>query len=455
MIATAHPLKFKETVVEGVPKQELSLFDSTCIIVGIIIGAGIYETAPIVAKCLGSGPGLMLVWLAGGLLALTGALCYAELATAYPREGGDYVYLTRAYGRWPGYMFGWSQLAIVRPGDIALMAFIFARYAQTLYAPFEHSGLFYAASAIVVLTVINILGVKAGKWTQNLLTVTKILGLVAISVVGLMAPPAAPLPPASGGFTWEGLQLAFILVFFTFGGWNEMAYVAAEIKRPRQNIVRALVAGDRSGHRPLSADQWRFPLRLGLSGLSSSPAVAVEMMGKVFPQAAGRVIAILICISALGAVNGLVFTGARISYALGADHKSFRPLGRWSPRLGTPVWALVVQGALSLAIVLTAGSFLDTILYTAPVVWLFFLATAVSVFVLRHKEPGILRPYKVLAYPLVPLIFSACCIFMLFSSSSYALLKKPIGLLFLLAVILVGVIVYWFSAGWEPRRSES
>ena len=209
--------------MEGVPKQELSLFDSTCIIVGIIIGAGIYETAPIVAKSLGSGPGLMLVWLAGGLLALTGALCYAELATAYPREGGDYIYLTRAYGRWPGYMFGWSQLAIVRPGDIALMAFIFARYAQTLYAPFAHSGLFYAVTAIVVLTVINILGVKAGKWTQNLLTVTKILGLVAISVVGLTAPLAAPQPLASEGFSWEGLQLAFILVFFTFGGWNEMA----------------------------------------------------------------------------------------------------------------------------------------------------------------------------------------------------------------------------------------
>jgi amino acid transporter len=448
-------LKFKETEVEGVPKQELSLFDSTCIIVGIIIGAGIYETAPIVAKCLGSGPGLMLVWLAGGLLALTGALCYAELATAYPREGGDYVYLTRAYGRWPGYMFGWSQLVIVRPGDIALMAFIFARYAQTLYAPFGHSGLIYAASAIVLLTVINILGVKAGKWTQNLLTVIKILGLVAISVVGLTAPPAAPLSPVSEGSTWDGLQLAFILMFFTFGGWNEMAYVAAEIRRPRQNIVRALVAGTVAVTALYLLINGAFLSALGLAGLSASQAVAVEMMAKVFPQAAGRVIAILICISALGAVNGLVFTGARISYALGADHKSFRPLGRWSRRLGTPVWALVVQGALSLAIVLTAGSFLDTILYTAPVVWLFFLGTALSVFVLRRKEPGIVRPYKVLAYPLVPLIFSACCIFMLFSSSSYALLKKPKGLLFLLAVLLVGVIVYWFSDGRERRRSES
>jgi APA family basic amino acid/polyamine antiporter len=445
----------QEAVVEGAPKKELSLFDSTCIIVGIIIGAGIYETAPIVAKCLGSGLGVMLTWLAGGFLALTGALCYGELATTYPREGGDYIYLTRAYGRWSGYMFGWSQLAIVRPGDIALMAFIFARYAQSLYAPFGNSGLFYAAAAIVVLTVINILGVKAGKWTQNLLTLTKIVGLVAISVAGLTVPTQPPQPPETGAFSWEGLQLAFILVLFTFGGWNEMAYVAAEIKRPQQNIVRGLVIGTVAVTVLYLLINGAFLSALGLGGLSHSQAVAVEMMGRVFPQTAGRVIAVLICISALGAVNGLVFTGARISYALGADHKSFRPLGRWSGRFGTPVWALVVQGVISLAIVVVAGSFIDTILYTAPVVWLFFLATALSVFFLRHKEPHIPRPYKIMAYPLFPLVFSTCSLFMLFSSASYALTKKPLGLLFLFAILFVGVMVYWFSNKLDRGKDQA
>jgi APA family basic amino acid/polyamine antiporter len=431
--------------VEGVPQKELSLFDSTCIIMGIIIGAGIYETAPTVAACLGSGPGLLAVWLAGGLLALAGALCYAELATAYPREGGDYVYLTRAYGRGAGYMFGWSQLAIVRPGDIALMSFIFARYAQSLYAPFADCALFYAAAAIMVLTLINILGVNAGKWTQNLLTVVKILGLVAISVIGLLAPPPAPLPAAPEAFSWGGLQLAFILVLYTFGGWNEMAYVAAEIKRPQLNIVRALVIGTVAVTALYLLINGAFLSALGLAGMSTSKAVAVDMMGKVLPGAAGRVIALLICISALGAVNGLIFTGARISYALGADHQSFRPLGRWSRGLGTPVWALVVQGGLSLAIVLVAGSFIDTILYTASVVWAFFLATALSVFVLRHKESHIPRPYQVTAYPLVPLVFAACCLFMLYSSASYALTNQPLSLLILLGVLLFGAIIYWLT----------
>ena len=443
--------------MEGAPQKELSLFDSTCIIVGIIIGAGIYETAPLVAKCLGSGMGVMLIWLAGGVLALIGALCYAELATTYPREGGDYIYLTRAYGRWPGYMFGWTQLAVVRPGDIALMAFIFARYAQTLYAPFTDSGLSYAAAVIVVLTVINILGVKAGKWTQNFLTVAKFLGLVAISVIGFTAPspPQTGTLPAVESFTWEGLQLALILVLFTFGGWNEMAYVAAEIKRPQQNIVRALVTGTVAVTALYVLVNGAFLSALGMAGMSNSQAVAVEAVGRTFPQIAGRVIAILICISALGAINGLIFTGARISYALGVDHRSFRPLGKWSQVLGTPVWALVVQGTLSLAIVLVAGSFIDTILYTAPLVWLFFLATAFSVIVLRRREPDVPRPYKVMAYPLSPLVFAAFCVFMLFSSTAYAIGRKPLGLLFLVGILLLGVMVYWLSDRPDIKKRSS
>ena len=443
--------------MEGAPQKELSLFDSTCIIVGIIIGAGIYETAPLVAKCLGSGMGVMLIWLAGGVLALIGALCYAELATTYPREGGDYIYLTRAYGRWPGYMFGWTQLAVVRPGDIALMAFIFARYAQTLYAPFTDSGLSYAAAVIVVLTVINILGVKAGKWTQNFLTVAKFLGLVAISVIGFTAPspPQTGTLPAVESFTWEGLQLALILVLFTFGGWNEMAYVAAEIKRPQQNIVRALVTGTVAVTALYVLVNGAFLSALGMAGMSNSQAVAVEAVGRTFPQIAGRVIAILICISALGAINGLIFTGARISYALGVDHRSFRPLGKWSQVLGTPVWALVVQGTLSLAIVLVAGSFIDTILYTAPLVWLFFLATAFSVIVLRRREPDMPRPYKVMAYPLSPLVFAAFCVFMLFSSTAYAIGRKPLGLLFLVGILLLGVMVYWLSDRPDIKKRSS
>ncbi|HBH61713.1 MAG TPA: amino acid permease [Nitrospiraceae bacterium] len=431
-------------MTSGAPEKKLSLFDSTCIIVGIIIGAGIYETGPVVASSMGSGAGVISIWLAGGLLALSGALCYAELATAYPREGGDYVYLNRAYGGPAGYIFGWSQLAIIRPGDIALMAFVFGRYAGTLYAPTENIRVIYAVSAVVILTAINVLGVSSGKWTQNILTVIKTLGLLAIVAAGMRAPGGVNAA-GSASLTMGGLELALILVLFTYGGWNEMAYVAAEIKRPQRNIVRALVTGTVAVTALYVLVNITFLHTLGYAKTAASQAVAVETVSAVFPDIAGRAISILICVSALGAVNGLIFTGARISYALGAEHNAFRGLGRWSPRLGTPVSALIAQGCLSLVIVLFAGSFIDTILYTAPVVWLFFLATGMSVFVLRQKEPGTQRSYKITGYPVTAIIFCGCSVFMLYSSVSYALRNKPVGLLVMTGVLLVGVLVYRFT----------
>jgi amino acid transporter len=292
---------------DSVPAKALTLFDSTCLIVGIIVGAGIYQTAPDVARGAGSAWGVLAIWLCGGVLSLCGALGYAELATAYPREGGDYVYLGRAYGRWAGFLFGWAQLAVVRPGDIAVMAFVFGTYARSLLGGNE---LLYAAGAVAALTVINVLGVREGKWTQNLLTVVKLLGLLAIVVgafIGTPAPaarePAPPLPAS----------LALILVLFTFGGWNEMAYVAAEVKDPRRNIVRALVIGTAAVTVLYLLVNAAFLHHLGYAGLTQSRAVA-----GVF---GGRLISALICVSALGALNGLIFAGARISYAMGAEHR--------------------------------------------------------------------------------------------------------------------------------------
>ncbi|MEA3364634.1 MAG: amino acid permease [Candidatus Hydrogenedentes bacterium] len=420
----------------------MSLFDSTCIIVGIIVGAGIFETAPTVAGAMGAAGGILGIWLVGGLMALAGALCYAELATAYPHQGGDYVYLNRAYGSWAGYLFGWSQLAIIRPGDIALMAFIFARYAQTLYAPFPGTGVFYAILAVVGLTTINILGVQEGKWTQNLLTVAKAAGLLLIVAAGLLGRGTQDAGGEAGTMTLGGVPLALILVMFTFGGWNEMAYVSAEVKRPEKNIARALVLGTAAVTLLYLGVNGAYLSVLGAKGMASSSAVAVDTVAPVLADIAARAVSVLICISALGAVNGLVFTGARISYAMGVDHPVFSRMGRWSERFGTPVWALVVQGILSIAIIVLAGSFIDTILYTAPVVWLFFLATGISVFVLRRFEPETPRPFKVIGFPVTPVLFCACAAFMLYSCVTYAYTQKPVGLLLLSSVVIAGVVLY-------------
>ena len=425
------------------PKRELSLFDSTCIIVGIIIGAGIYQMAPDIAKGAGSWWGVLAIWTVGGLLSLCGALGYAELATAYPKEGGDYVYLSKAYGRWAGFLFGWAQLTVVRPGDIAVMAFAFATYGRAIYDPLaahpQISQRIFAGVPVLALTLINIAGVKQGKWTQNLLTTVKALGLLAIVVVAVAGPRGTRTTPEFGPLP---TSLALIFVLFVYGGWNEMAYVAAEVKHPRKNIVRALVAGTVAVMVLYLLVNGAFLYTLGYEGLASSSAVASDSISTVFPTVGSRLISALVCISALGAVNGLIFTGARISYALGAEHRTFRALGNWHERRGTPVPALAAQGLIALGLILIFGGYVDAILYTAAAVYTFYLATSLSVIVLRFKEPDVERPYRVLGYPVTPLIFSAVCAFLIYSSINYALAFKRISLIVLVAALAIGMLIY-------------
>jgi amino acid transporter len=440
------------------PQRQLSLFDSTCLILGIIVGAGIYEVAPMVAAGTASPGMFLLIWVVGGLLSLFGALGYAELATALPEEGGDYVYLSRAYGRWAGFLFGWTQLVVVRPGDIAGMAFIFATYARALYDPFQGwvvpydrlpwsvfaeatvplGQLVYAVGAVAVLTAVHAAGVREGKWTQNLLTVTKIFGLLLVVGVALFVPGQPADSLAKPG---APLSLALILVLFTFGGWNEMAYVAAEVKDPNRNIVRALVLGTASVTLLYLLVNGAYLWGLGTAGIADSKAVATDLVSGVMPRFGARAISVLVCISALGATSGLIFTGARISYALGSDHGVFRGLGRWNGRTGTPLVALIVQGLIAAGLIVALGSFVNAILYTAAAVYSFYLATSVAVFVLRYKEPDRPRPYRVTGYPVTTLIFCAVCAFLIYGAVVY----KPVIAAATVAILAAGLPIYWLG----------
>lgn len=431
------------------PTPQLSLFDAVCLIVGIIIGVGIYQMSPTVATGVGGPWALLGLWLLGGLLSLCGALCYAELASAWPREGGDYVYLSRAYGRWAGFLFGWAQLAVVRPGDIAVMAFAFATYAAACFGAPRLPGILsaeqaLAAAAVVGLTVLNVLGVREGKWTQNLLATVKALGLVLIVAAALAAPVRPQPASAPESIPWS---LALIFVLFTYGGWNEMAYVAAEVKQPQRNIVRALVLGLGAVTALYVLVNAAFVHALGFEGLRASEAVGVDAVRGVFPETGARLVSALIGVSALGAVNGLIFTGARISYALGAEHRLFGWLGRWHPRRGTPAAALLAQGALALALVLALGSFVGAVLYTASAVYAFYLGTSLAVIVLRRKEPHAPRPVRVPGYPWTPLVFAAVCAGLIWSTAVY----KPRMALLTGAVLALGGVL-WV---WSRRRDAA
>jgi len=420
----------------GAPKRVLTLFDTTNLIVGIIVGAGIFVAAPSVARGVGSGAGVLALWFLGGLLSFCGAVGYAELATTYPEQGGDYVYLTRAYGRQAGFLFGWLQTLVVRPGDIAVMAFVFATYAENLVGPRWIGKPGLAAAAVAVLTAVNVAGVRSGVRTQNVLTVAKVVGVSLVIVVAALATgagaasvetpsPEAPLP----------LAIALVLVLFSFGGWNETAFVAAEVREPQRNIVRAMVLGMAVVTVIYIAVNASFLHVLGFSGLASSEAVAAETVATVFPEAAGSLVSALICLCALGAVNGLVFAGARIAYAVGRDHRLFGALGRWSERTGTPVRALVVQGSLAMVLVLSLGSFIDTVMYTAAAVYLFYLATSVAVIVLRFKERSTPRFYKATGFPVTTVVFCLVCILLIVASVQYRpWIAVAAGLLILLGI---------------------
>ena len=408
--ATPHPA----------PRRQLTLFDSTCIIVGIIIGAGFYQTTPQVARSVGGMVPLLAVWLIGGAVALIGALCYAELTAAYPHDGGEYVFLTRAFGRRAGFLFAWGGFWVVRPGNIGAMAYVFARYAQQLLPlPLgRHAPAAYAVGAVVALTAINVLGVRSGKWTQNLLTATKVLGLLAVFVVGLLFAPASrvatPTPVPSGSLA--GFYLAMILVLFTYGGWNEISYVAAEVRDPSRNLVRALALGTGAVVVIYLLGNFAFVRAVGYEGFAASKAVAADVLRLRFGARAAAAISALVCVSSLGALNGMILTGARIYYAVGADHRAVIGFG------------------------LRDEGFERMVVYTAPLFWLFFLLAGASLFALRAVEPHTPRPYRVAGYPLTPALFCLSSAFMLYASLAYALAHRAAEAWWAIGLMAAGVL---------------
>lgn len=426
------------------PTRQLTLFDSICIIAGIVIGAGIYETTPNIAANAATPTGLLLVWVVGGAISLIGALCYAELATAYPKDGGDFIYLSRAYGPRAGFLFAWTEYWMVRPGTVGMMAFVFARFANELFPlrkllsrSFENpegaSFVAYAIVAIVLLTLTNALGVRSGKWTQNALTVAKFLGLLAVFFVGMLfVPAAAPQQLTAATPASSNYQLALILVLFAYGGWNDLAYVAAEVRDPNRNLFRALALGVVAVTTIYILVNIAFLKGLGLPFLSdlakgetAGRTVATELLHRS-PAGSygGKAISLLICFSCLGAINGTLLAGSRIYYAAGTEHQLVSWLGSWSGKFDAPVRALLLQGAMAMFWTILFGNeqgFVRLLIFTAPVFWFFAFMVAISVMILREKDRKTPRQHEVILYPWLPILFSLACAFMLVSSVTYAL----------------------------------
>ena len=448
------------------PRPLLGLREAVTMIVGIVVGAGIFKAPALVAGMSASAGWMFAAWLLGGAVSLAGALCYAELSTAYAHAGGDYHFLHRAYGRAVAFLFGWARYAVITTGSIALLAFVFGDYlAQVAPLPFlpaSGASALYAGGAVLGLGLLNLHGLRSGSATQTWLTLVEVGGLLLVAVAALLLPHAAGIPAVAApgaGHAGGSFGLAMVFVLLTYGGWNEAAYLSAEVRDGAANMVRSLVLAVLIVTSLYLLVTWGYWHGLGMPALAASEAPAAELMRRAFGRGGEQAIALLVAVSALTSINATMIVGARTGYAMGRDWRPLAWLARWDGRRGTPPLAMLLQCAAALLLVglgtAMGGGFRAMVEFTAPVFWFFFLLSGISLFVLRRREPGCARPYKVPLFPLLPLLFCASCAYMLWSSLSYVSSQSLGGLNAAwigVAVLAAGLVLLFLLTDEEKRK---
>ena len=433
----------------------LGMWDAVSIIVGIVVGTAIFRSSTDVFQNVAGQWQAMAVWLGGGVMTLCGALCYAELATTYPRDGGDYEYLSRAFGPWCGFVFAWVQLTAVISGNIAIMAYAFADYGLRLWPGLKDEAVWLTVTPVVALSLLNARGVVAGKLAQNVLTAAKVIGLAAVVLAALWAggakPEAASGVPAVASASSQGASanygLALVFVLYAFGGWGHAVFVAAEVRDQRRNMPRALVVAMVGITLIYLAVNAAYLHVLGFDGARHTPTPAADVLEQVCGPWGSRAVSVLVMLSALGAINGMILTGTRVYATWGADYPSLGWLGAWDRRNAAPLSAIAVQAVVAVLLILLVGtvfgrSVFDAVLSlvgiaplrwddyfggfemlvagSAPVFWAFFFLGGLAVFVLRTKDSSTPRQYQIPLYPLPPLVFCVSSFYMLYSSLLYA-----------------------------------
>jgi basic amino acid/polyamine antiporter, APA family len=410
--------------MNNAPSKVLSLTDCVAIIVGLVVGTGIFSFPSIVAGVLGQTEAILIVWLAGGVVSIIGALCYAELATTYPSAGGEYHFLSRAYGPHVGFMFAWARLTVIQSGSIALFAYIFGDYATQLVPLGPYSSALYAAITIIALTLLNLAGIRQTATFQKGMFVATLAGLGILIFAGVFqGAEAAAVTAAPATLSAASIGTAMLLVLLTFGGWNEAAYISAEVQNPQRNMVRALIIGIAIITALYVAVNFAYLSVLGPAGMASSKAIAADVMRAAFGDVGAVIITFVVLILILDNTHITLFTGARSAYALGQDFPLFRGLAQWDAVRGVPTRGVIFQAIIALLIVAFAAfvrSGVQTVVdFLQPVFWVFFFLTGVSLFVLRARDPDAVRPFRVPFYPVTPALFCLTGAYMLYNSVSF------------------------------------
>jgi APA family basic amino acid/polyamine antiporter len=430
--------------------RRLGVFDATMIVMGGIIGSGIFANPHEVAKELPTAGLLLAAWSVGGVVALLGALVYAELAARRPGVGGQYAYLRDAFHPLAAFLYGWVLLLVVQTGGMAATALIFARFTGRLLGLAAPEWML-AMAALAVLTVVNCLGVSAGSAVQSVLMVLKLGALAALVVCGLLlVPPAAAAPVAAPSLSGlEGLSVfgtALAPVLFAYGGWQTASFVSGELREPTRDLPRALLLGVAGVIAAYLAVNWVCARTLGGPGLAATPAPASEIMRRALGAPGARFIEAGIAVSTLGFLSQSMLTAPRVYYAMARDGVFFQPIGRVHPRTRVPAAAIALQGVF--AMILTAwGQYRQILDYMIATDFLFFGLTAASLFVFRRRDAGQERPgFRAPGHPWTTGLFVA--VSWLFVANLIA--RRPRETLVGIAVLLTGLPVYAFWR-WRGR----
>ncbi len=444
-------------------KRQLGLFDSSMMVIGIVIGSGIFMTTGLMADALPSASLILIVWVLGGIQMIAGALTFAELGAAMPRAGGQYVYLREAFGHLPAFLFGWVAFSAYVTGTNAAIAVAIAEHLGSFYPSLStHSnsvnignfgisvGQLVALSLLVVLSVVNYLGVILGKWVQNIFTVIKIGSILLFALAGIFISTGNQinfsLNPTSMGFgsIITGIGIALVAVNWTVGGWEYVTFTAGEIKNPKRNLPLALFIGTLVILVLYLLINITYLKALPMNVLAGEIKVGETTAKALYGQDIAGLFTIVVIISMFGALNGNILVGARVTYAMAKDNLFFPSAAKVHPKNHTPGNAIIIQGVWS-SILALSGTFEELITLVVFVNFMMWITAASTVFVLRKKQPDLDRPYKVWGYPYIPAFFillsTAIMINIFFTAPAQSFLG--IGL------TLIGVPAYLF---WKKNK---
>ena len=427
--------------------RALTLKDATLLVIGSIIGSGVFFTPQQIALQTDSRVAQIGVWILGGVIALCGALTYAELGALFPKAGGVYVFLREAYGGLFGFLYGWAVILVIAPGAIAWVAAKFAEQISHSVFALEPTGQrVLAAATILLLTALNIRGVKWGSAVQNVFTAGKLAAILVLVVAGL-AYAGDPLPPVNAAAVpgpahgpLAGFFAAMVPVLFSYGGWQNGTYIAAEVKDPLRNVPRSMILGTLVVVATYVSLNVAFARLLETGAIAESGTFATRAAEAALGSVGGTLVAAGILVSVFGICAAMLLTNPRVAQAVGEDGNFFEAFGKLHPRFRTPALAIAVLGAWSAALVFFMDRINDILNGIVFADWLFFALVAGSLFVFRRKRPDAPRPYVCPGYPVVPLVFlvlaSAMVVNTIVNSPSWT--SRILGM----GVVASGVPVY-------------